>query len=227
MSGSFVPTHRVPDVGMPFWSAPEASAAAAGRLDPRVPVVIAEQRGDWARVVCSNGWSGWVDGRALIAGAVSPAPAATVAAPAANPTWAAATTAPDRLQALPGLGWLTIAGMALVILGSFLDWWSKSGFGDSAWDFPLLGLVSDNPGAEGIKIGLALLVVLGAAVPLVTKKPLPPQALVALGAWPVLLAVVGIVRNADLDVNPGLGLFAVLIGGALVAADGGRHLIKR
>ncbi len=223
MAGSFVPTHRVPDVGMPFWSAPEASAAAAGRLDPRVPVVIAEQRGDWARVVCSNGWSGWVDGRALIAGAAAPA----TAAPAASPTWAAATTGPDRLQALPGLGWLAIAGMALVILGSFLDWWAKGGFGTSSWDVPALGLLSDNPGAEGIKIGLVLLAVLAAALPLATKKALPPQALIGLGAWPVLLAILGIVRGADLDINPGLGLFAVLIGGAALGLDGGRQLARR
>ena len=30
-------------------------------------VQLTEQQGDWARVLCSNGWSAWVDARQLIA----------------------------------------------------------------------------------------------------------------------------------------------------------------
>jgi SH3-like domain-containing protein len=35
-------------------------ALAAG-----LPVAVVERRGGWARVVASNGWSGWVDGSRL------------------------------------------------------------------------------------------------------------------------------------------------------------------
>jgi SH3-like domain-containing protein len=49
---------------MTAWAAPDPksqSVALAGGL----PVAVVERAGDWARVVASNGWSGWVDGRRL------------------------------------------------------------------------------------------------------------------------------------------------------------------
>jgi hypothetical protein len=58
------PTHTVPAEGMTAWAAPDPksqSVALAGGL----PVAVVERAGDWARVVASNGWSGWVDGRRL------------------------------------------------------------------------------------------------------------------------------------------------------------------
>jgi hypothetical protein len=36
-------------------------------LDALLPVQLLERRGDWGHVLCSNGWSAWVDGRLLIA----------------------------------------------------------------------------------------------------------------------------------------------------------------
>ncbi|MFE0458848.1 hypothetical protein ACFW1A_06250 [Kitasatospora sp. NPDC058965] len=61
----FAPTHVVPPGGLPSWEAPDA-ARTAPRLDPLLPVRLAELRGDWARVVCANGWHTWVDGRLLL-----------------------------------------------------------------------------------------------------------------------------------------------------------------
>ncbi|MGW3243374.1 hypothetical protein [Streptomyces sp. NPDC001070] len=61
----FVPTHVAPAGGLPTWQAPDDSSPSAG-LDPLLPVRVTEHRGDWARIVCSNGWSAWVDGRLLI-----------------------------------------------------------------------------------------------------------------------------------------------------------------
>ncbi|WP_406271985.1 hypothetical protein OH779_33875 [Actinacidiphila glaucinigra] len=61
----FVPTHVAPSAGLPTWRAPDDSSPSAG-LDPLLPVRVTEHRGDWARIVCSNGWSAWVDGRLLI-----------------------------------------------------------------------------------------------------------------------------------------------------------------
>jgi SH3-like domain-containing protein len=30
-----------------------------------LPIQVTEVRGAWARVLCSNGWTGWVDGRII------------------------------------------------------------------------------------------------------------------------------------------------------------------
>ncbi|MBT2428241.1 hypothetical protein J7F02_22015 [Streptomyces sp. ISL-112] len=61
----FRPTHVVPPDGLPAWEAPDA-ARPTDPLDALLPVQMAERRGDWAYVVCSNGWAAWVDGRLLV-----------------------------------------------------------------------------------------------------------------------------------------------------------------
>jgi hypothetical protein len=51
---------------MPIWSSPDPSTAPVTALDPHLDVMAVEWRADgWTRVVCSNSWGGWVDGRAL------------------------------------------------------------------------------------------------------------------------------------------------------------------
>ncbi|MFF0115438.1 hypothetical protein [Streptomyces prasinus] len=65
-ASGFRPTHVVPGDGMPAWEAPDPAGPTVG-LDPLLPVRLAERRGDWGRVLCSNGWSAWVDGRLLVA----------------------------------------------------------------------------------------------------------------------------------------------------------------
>ncbi|CAL9345163.1 hypothetical protein SUDANB58_00348 [Streptomyces sp. enrichment culture] len=62
----FLPTHVVPPHGMPAWETPDPGRPTVA-LDALLPVRLAERRGDWAHVVCSNGWSAWVDGRLLVA----------------------------------------------------------------------------------------------------------------------------------------------------------------
>ncbi|WP_457034344.1 hypothetical protein [Kitasatospora sp. P5_F3] len=61
----FRPTHVVPEGGLPTWESADPAHPSA-RLDPLLPVMLTEATGDWARVVCSNAWSAWVDGRMLI-----------------------------------------------------------------------------------------------------------------------------------------------------------------
>ncbi|MDI3408804.1 hypothetical protein [Streptomyces cavernicola] len=61
----FLPTHVVPPDGLATWSAPDATRPMVA-LDPLLPVQVIERRGDWARALCSNGWSAWVDGRLLL-----------------------------------------------------------------------------------------------------------------------------------------------------------------
>ncbi|MFJ9904636.1 hypothetical protein ACIRVK_17365 [Streptomyces sp. NPDC101152] len=65
-SPGFGPTHVVPRCGMPAWEAPDPARPTVP-LDPLLPVQLVERRGEWARVLCANGWSAWVDGRLLVA----------------------------------------------------------------------------------------------------------------------------------------------------------------
>jgi hypothetical protein len=51
---------------MAAWIAPDPSLAAIVTLEGRLPLVIAERAGDWARVVAVNAWTGWVDARRLV-----------------------------------------------------------------------------------------------------------------------------------------------------------------
>jgi hypothetical protein len=59
-------THVTPPNGIYAWSEPDGSRAPSVTLDPGLELRVAEWNGAWARVEASNGWSGWVDGRALI-----------------------------------------------------------------------------------------------------------------------------------------------------------------
>ncbi|MGC0333894.1 hypothetical protein RKD23_006884 [Streptomyces sp. SAI-170] len=61
----FRPTHVVPGDGMPAWEAPDPARPTVP-LDPLLPVQLLERSGDWGHVLCSNGWSAWVDGRLLV-----------------------------------------------------------------------------------------------------------------------------------------------------------------
>lgn len=65
---AWTPGHKVPPQGMQAWAAPDPSGAVVATLGGHLPVQVAEMRGAWARVICSNGWTGWVDGRLLVAG---------------------------------------------------------------------------------------------------------------------------------------------------------------
>ncbi|MFF1903724.1 hypothetical protein [Kitasatospora sp. NPDC058218] len=62
---AFRPTHVAPPDGMATWAAPDPAQPAA-RLDPLLPVRLIGLQGDWGHVLCSNGWTTWVDGRLLI-----------------------------------------------------------------------------------------------------------------------------------------------------------------
>jgi predicted lipid-binding transport protein (Tim44 family) len=61
----WAPTHMVPAQGVGAWSTPDASSEPLTTLDPGLPVQVIERNGDWAAIVCENGWTGWVDGRLL------------------------------------------------------------------------------------------------------------------------------------------------------------------
>ncbi len=64
---SWAPTHVVPVEGMAAWAAPDPTRAPMVSLAGRLDLVVLERAGDWARVAAINGWTGWVDGRRLVA----------------------------------------------------------------------------------------------------------------------------------------------------------------
>lgn len=71
----FRPTHRAPGTGLQTW--PEAGAAQPGpMLEPKLLVEVVRVWGEWAQIRCSNGWTAWVDHRALVATAPLPPPGA-------------------------------------------------------------------------------------------------------------------------------------------------------
>lgn len=63
--GGFVATHRVPASGLQAWEAPDPAGNVVATLSAGTAVVLAERRGDWARVLRDDGWAGWVDARRL------------------------------------------------------------------------------------------------------------------------------------------------------------------
>ena len=62
---AFAPTHTVPPQGMQAWAAPDPNGAVVATLGGGLPIQVTEVRGAWANIVCSNGWTGWVDGRII------------------------------------------------------------------------------------------------------------------------------------------------------------------
>ncbi|MCQ4080023.1 hypothetical protein NGB36_05305 [Streptomyces sp. RB6PN25] len=77
----FRPTHVAPGDGLPAWPDPgRGRERPSAWLDPLLPVQETERAGDWSRIVCSNGWEAWVDGRLLVA---LPQPAPVAGRPAA------------------------------------------------------------------------------------------------------------------------------------------------
>jgi hypothetical protein len=61
----WVPSHSVPPQGLRAWGAPDPAGPVVANLAPGLPIQVAEVRGAWARVICSNGWTGWIDGRII------------------------------------------------------------------------------------------------------------------------------------------------------------------
>ncbi|MEN3272901.1 MAG: hypothetical protein V7636_1662 [Actinomycetota bacterium] len=62
----WTPTHVVPAGGLAAWEQPDPTLAPAATLDPGLDVEVIEHNvSGWAHIVCSNGWSAWVDAARL------------------------------------------------------------------------------------------------------------------------------------------------------------------
>jgi hypothetical protein len=230
---------------MRAWETPNGTGPPAATLDPYLEVQVVERRNDWARIVCSNGWEAWVDGRRLLvadgssppptdpAPVTSPAAAvsAPVVAPASTGTAAAHAARGGGMVAVRGVGVLTLAGVAAVVLGSFLDWWTITvevasasvSTSTSAWDHvPVQYILTGDPGSgSGLDVGPVLLVVLVLLIPLLTEKPFPPWVTALVAVVPIGLALGALVRGMgeEPSLDPAIGMILVLIGGALIATD--------
>jgi len=74
----------VPPQGLHAWSAPDPSAAPVSTLTPSLDVQVVQSNGPWAQVLCSNGWTGWVDANALRPLGAAPFPPPAAQTPAAQ-----------------------------------------------------------------------------------------------------------------------------------------------
>jgi predicted lipid-binding transport protein (Tim44 family) len=63
-TGAWTPTHTVPAGGLDTYAGP-ADANPSERLDGGLEVQVDERAGNRAHVICSNGWSCWVEGADL------------------------------------------------------------------------------------------------------------------------------------------------------------------
>jgi hypothetical protein len=212
----YLVTHYVPSSGLDARATPDPAAPVVARLDPNLDVQVLDHRGAWAHVACSNGWEAWVDARRLVD--ASPAQDAVPLAPEPVPVEAPGS---GGGLAVVGIGLLSLLGGAAVIIGSFLDWWSVGPASLSAWDIPMKFVLNGDVG-NGIKAGPFLLVVVVLAVPMLSRKPLPSIVVMAIGAVPVIIAGMTLIRgvreNPSLD--PRIGMILTLVGGGLVILDG-------
>lgn len=238
---TWVPSHVAPAGGMATWLAASPTAPAGERLDPGLPVEVLERRDGWARIACSNGWQTWVDGGLLepySGSSVTTGPAtaedgASADAPRRRGGPGAALQLlffPRRVPAGSGLlstvGWLSLAGAALVIAGSLLPLVSVAGFAVSAWQVPAQFLFTDTPDPSDFSLGLLMLIAVLVALPLVLRRPLPAIALLAIAAPATNTGVHILLRKLASADYPdiGVGALLILVGGFLITAEALRSM---
>ena len=211
LSSVWVPTHRVPDGGLRAWPKPDPAVEPIATLQPRVELSIAEQRGDWARVVGSNGWTGWVDLRRL----------QTMPGGRVRPS---APTTPGAAKAGGASFPLGAIGGAILAAAAFLPWFSIPGFDEAnAFDISL-SFLWDLNGTGDPMLGLAI-VALGGLGLLAAILPLVPARLRRLAALAGLvltgLFVFQVHRGIDTTFSDttdamGIGVYAALAGALLL-----------
>jgi hypothetical protein len=64
-TASWEPSHLVPPEGLPAWETPDGRVAPTAQLWGGLPVQVVEHWNGWARIVCSNEWTAWVDAARL------------------------------------------------------------------------------------------------------------------------------------------------------------------
>lgn len=148
--GAFAATHLVPPGGLSAYERADPTAPVIATLEASLEVAISERFGDWAHIVCSNGWGAWVDGRVLVARPAALGPAVVKA----------------------GVSPVLFAAIALVALGMFLPWIRGQGLSGNSFDVPTSALWSapesttDGPVKLWVPLAVAAIVgVVGAVRP--------------------------------------------------------------
>ncbi len=219
----WAPSHTVPGGGMSAWAEPDPALAPVATLAERVELQVDEQRGAWAKVTGSNGWTGWVDARKLralpAAAAASPGIPATAAVAAAG----AGTAGGGTLGGL-SIRPLALTGGLMMIIGALLKWVTAP-YEVNGWDVgtgwlwrgslaqPRLGLVLTVLGVGAIvlafmpKIQQAALTAVGLIAVIVTALfAFQVVEVLATGQWKVLW-----------DGGIGVGWWIAFLGSVLVA----------
>ena len=215
--GAWDPTHRVPSGGLRAWEEPDPSAQPITRLEPRVELQVAERRGDWARVVGSNGWTGWVDARKLEGmGAASPSPAS------GSGSGSTIDIAGFSVRPLP------LAGAAGLVIASFLPWVDVAGTSSNSFDLALSFLwdytAAGSPYLGWLVLALAAFALYTAAAPTVSQglKTLPGVLSIAVAAGFVLQMYRGISDGGgtigDVFDFVGIGAWVTLAAGVSLLA---------
>ena len=197
--GFFAATHQIPRAGLDARARPDASDPVVTRVQGGLPVQVLTENNGWAEVRFENQWEIWIDGRQL-------APLGSARS--------GGSTNPIAL-------WLPMAGGAVVLGASFLPWFSAGVESISSWDLPIASLFDKTSTSTAPDSGWLLLVVLASAIPLLTRSPLPRAAIGALGAVPVVVALLALRLYLDFP-SPrpdlGVGLILTLVGGLVIAA---------
>ncbi len=213
---AWVPTHTVPGEGMPAWVEPDPAQAPVVDLAARVELRVDEQRGAWARVTGSNGWTGWVDARRLLqVGTAAVAPAWTAPSPVQTPGATGAAGGGIRPLALTG-------GIAMAA-SAFLEWgWTSAMNLDLTGIWPLYHLTRlDQP-----RIGLTMLV-LGIGAVILALIPRAPAAPAVLAGILGIAVPIGFIMNVALNWRVSVlfdlgfvGMWLGLVGGLFAAIRG-------
>jgi hypothetical protein len=226
----FTPTHVIPAGGLPAWSSPDPSQPVVATIEARVEVVVREERGAWAEVLCNNGWSAWVDGRRLVpVNAAAPplgpppagqaAPAAVAGAPTASTPFDFSAENLQRLATPP------MVGALVLIIGTLLPW-GRQGLSGSAFDVPITFLVDyKTTGSGGFKLGLVLLA-LGVAGAFITTRADLQRYRVGVGGAAAAAIVIYLIQlqriasQVDISITKfvGFGVIITLAGAVALAA---------
>ena len=214
------------------------------QLDPGLEVQVIDHTGEWVKIRCSNDWEAWTDGPRLVAIAPKaeaqaalrtetqvPVSAPATATPAASapettaPAMAGsaapvARSVPTGALSAADVGIPALLGGALVIVGSFLKWWTVGSASITAWHVPFKFVLGGSAGT-GVDVGPFLLVVVLVALPLFTRRRLPALGLPAISVVPLVAGSGALARglHGTPSLHPGIGLILTLAGGLLILTN--------
>ena len=202
LSAVWAPTHRVPEGGMKAWPKPDPAVEPIAVLQARVELSIAESRGDWVRVIGSNGWTGWVDSRRLL--------------PMTAPSSATRTAAGGGFP-LGALGAIALA------VAAFLPWFDSGGFTADSFDVALPFLWDlEAAGDPALGFGIAGLGALGLIALFIKGVPDGVRRLAGMaGLAATALFAFQVHRGVDTTVSDtidvlGIGVYVALAGAVVL-----------